>query len=179
MKSCTACSIFSNLLIVLTHNTKNRLDYTLNTLHYTLYNILTIHSKQTICHKSLNCQNSPSLSLSVSPPASLTQHPCSSATKLAACVLPFLPAPDTKQTWWQCSRKSIVDIIYPRSGFGRAGVSGPSTGEVGRVGGLAASYTWTSTDSNSTLLSLCIRITSDWNRLDPDSFSLINPQQSV
>ena len=55
----------------------------------------------------------------------------------------------------------------------------PSTREVGRGVGLAASYTRTSTDSDSTLLSSRIRISSDQNRLDPDSFSLINPQQSV
>ena len=29
----------------------------------------------------------------------------------------FLPAPDTKQTWRQCSRKSAADIIYCKSGF--------------------------------------------------------------
>ena len=52
----------------------------------------------------------------------------------------------------------------------------PSTWEVGRGVG-AASYTQTSTDSDSTLLSACVQISSDWNRLD--SFSLINPQQSV
>ena len=71
---------------------------------------------------------------------------CSSATKLAACghfrdkslFLPFLPAPDTKQTWQQCLRKSMADIIYPKSGFGRASASGPSTWEVGCVGGLTA-----------------------------------------
>ena len=33
-----ACSTFSSLLIVLNHNTKKRLHYTLNTLHQTLYN---------------------------------------------------------------------------------------------------------------------------------------------
>ena len=70
-------------------------------------------------------------------------------------------------------------IIYPKSGFGRAGASGPLTPEVGRVGGLAASYTRTSTDSVSTLLSACLRISSARNRLGTDSFSLINPQQSV
>ena len=31
----------------------------------------------------------------------------------------------------------MADIIYPKSGFGRAGESGPSTREVGRVDGLA------------------------------------------
>ena len=30
---------------------------------------------------------------------------------------PFLPAPNTKQTWWQCLRKSMADIIYHKSGF--------------------------------------------------------------
>ena len=49
----------------------------------------------------------------------------------------------------------------------------PSTQEVGCGGGLAASYTRTSTDSDSSLLSSRIRISSDWNRLGPDSFSLI------
>ena len=44
---------------------------------------------------------------------------------------------------------------------------------------LAASYTRTSTDSDSTLLSAHLRISSDQNRLGLDSFSLINPQQSV
>ena len=34
--------------------------------------------------------------------------------------LPFLPAPDTMQTRRQCSQKSVVDIIYPKSGFERA-----------------------------------------------------------
>ena len=59
--------------------------------------------------------------------------------------------------------------------------SRPSTQEVGRGGGLAAnvSYTRTSTDSYSSLLSLRIRISSDPNSLGPDSFSLINLQQSV
>ena len=46
MKICTACSTFSSLLIVLTHNTKKRLHYTLNTLHQTLHYRLTIHSKR-------------------------------------------------------------------------------------------------------------------------------------
>ena len=42
--------------------------------------------------------------------------------------LPLIPAPDTKQTWQQCLRKSVVDIIYPKSGFGPAGVSVYSEG---------------------------------------------------
>ena len=46
-------------------------------------------------------------------------------------------------------------------------------------GGLEASNTGTSTNSDSSLLSSRIQISSDWNRLGPDSFSLINPQQSV
>ena len=51
--------------------------------------------------------------------------------------------------------------------------SHPSTQEVGRGVGLAAniSYTRTSTDSYSSLLSLHIWISSDPNRLGPDSFS--------
>ena len=35
---------------------KKRLHYTLNTLHQTLHNTLTIHSKHAKCHKSLNSQ---------------------------------------------------------------------------------------------------------------------------
>ena len=49
----------------------------------------------------------------------------------------------------------------------------PSTQEVGRGGGLAASYTRTFTDSDSSLLSSRIWSSSDRNRLGPDSFSLI------
>ena len=45
----------------------------------------------------------------------------------------------------------------------------PSSQEVGHGGGLAASYTQTSTDSNSSLLPLRIQISSDLNRLSPDS----------
>ena len=48
--------------------------------------------------------------------------------------LPFLPAPDTKQRWQQCLWKSVADIIYSKSSFGRASASGPSTREVGLVG---------------------------------------------
>ena len=55
----------------------------------------------------------------------------------------------------------------------------PSSQEVVCGCGLAASYTRTSTDPDSTLLSLRIEISSDPKRLDPDSFSLINPKQSV
>ena len=55
----------------------------------------------------------------------------------------------------------------------------PSAQEVGWRDGLAASYIRTSTDSNSSLLSSRIWISSDRNRFGPDSFSLINPQQSV
>ena len=44
---------------------------------------------------------------------------------------------------------------------------------------LAASYTRTSTDSVSTLLSACLQISSDLNRLGLDSFSLINLQSSL
>ena len=44
--------------------------------------------------------------------------------------------------------------IYPKSGFGRAGASGPSTREVGRVGGLAA----------SNLLHFVVRVSLDFLR---------------
>ena len=35
---------------------KKRLHYTLNTLHQTLHNTITMHSKHAKCHKSLRCQ---------------------------------------------------------------------------------------------------------------------------
>ena len=59
--------------------------------------------------------------------------------------------------------------------------SRPSTQEVGCEDRLAADvgYTRSSTDSYSSLLSLHIRISLDPNRLGPNLFSLINPQQSV
>ena len=37
-------------------NKKKKLNYKLNTLHQTLHNTLTIHSKHAKCHKSLNSQ---------------------------------------------------------------------------------------------------------------------------
>ena len=87
----------------------------------------------------------------------------------------FFPAPNTKRMWRQRLRKSVVDIIYPKSSLGSASASGVS-GDGPCGGGLAASYTQKSTDSDSALLSSRIRISSDRNRLGPDSFSLINPQ---
>ena len=106
---------------------------------------------------------------------------CSSATKLAACghfhdkstFLPFLPAPDTMQRWRQCSQKSMADIIYPKSGSGHLR-------QVLRLGrwavwvGLAASYTQTSTDSNSTLLSSHILISSGTDSVQIRLVSLIH-----
>ena len=80
----------------------------------------------------------------IHPPLSLPQLPVPQQPNLLlghfrdkSLFLPFLLAPDTKQT---CSRKSVEDIIYPKSGFGRG--SGPSTREVGRER--------TSTNSDST-----------------------------
>ena len=117
----------------------------LHTKHTTpLCNTLTIHSKHAKCHKSLNSQY---LSLPViHPPPSLPQLPVPQQPNLLlghfcdkSLFLPFLPAPDTKQKWWQCSRKSVVDIIYPKSSFGLACASSPLPREVGRVGDLAAS----------------------------------------
>ena len=55
----------------------------------------------------------------------------------------------------------------------------PPSQEVGRGGGLAASDTRTSTDSDASLFSSCIRFSSYLNGLGLNSFSLINPQQSV
>ena len=60
----------------------------------------------------------------------------------------------------------MADIILHKVRLSR-----PSSQEVGRGGGLAA--------SDSILLSSCIQISSDTNGLGPDSFSLINPQQSI
>ena len=62
--------------------------------------------------------------------------PGSSATKLAACghfrdkyrFYHFF----LHQTQSKCDGKSMADIIYPKSGFGRASASGPSTQEVGQ-----------------------------------------------
>ena len=53
--------------------------------------------------------------------------------------------------------------------------SRPPSQEVGHGGGLVASYTRTSTDSDSSFVLVYL----DLLRLGPDSFSLINPQQSV
>ena len=73
-----------------------------------------------------------------------------------------------EKAWWTLFTLSpVLDLMVC-----------PSTREVGRGVGLAASYTQISTDSNSTLLSARIWISSDRNRLCPESFSLINPQQS-
>ena len=164
-----------------------------STLHQTLQ--LTIYYKHAKCHKSLNSQNSRSLSpllaaVILSPPPlpqlppvpqqpnhvfchiilwSVGVLPFSTNRNVLFCLqtvpacgifhiksqfLLFLPAPDTKQAWRQCSRKSMADIIYSKSG----------TQEVGHGDGLAASYTRTSTDSDSSLLSSRIRISSDRNR---------------
>ena len=63
----------------------------------------------------------------------------------------------------QCSWKSVADIFYPKSGFGCAGGSSLSTWEVGRVGGLAASYTQTSTVSLDAQKLKCeCELCSDW-----------------
>ena len=64
--------------------------------------------------------------------------------------------------------------IYPKSNFGHDGASAESGGG----GGLAASYTRTSSHSDSSLSSSRIRISSDPNGHGLDLFSLINPQQS-
>ena len=60
--------------------TQKRLPYTLNTLHQTLHNTLTIHIKHAICHKFPNSQNSLSLSLSITFTAAVTLPPPSPAT---------------------------------------------------------------------------------------------------
>ena len=91
---------------------KNR-HYTLNTLHYTLYTTLTIHSKHAICHKSLNSQNLPSLSLSVSLPASLTQLPKFLINQ--TCFLRILLSQKPVFTVSSCTRhKANVTAIFPK-----------------------------------------------------------------
>ena len=52
-------------LFWLTKQKKNRLHYTLNTPHQTLYDTIITHSKHATCHKSLNSHNSLSLSPSL------------------------------------------------------------------------------------------------------------------
>ena len=107
--------------------------------HYLQHNLTCVTVR--LC-KSLSSQNSPSLSMSGITTSVPHTTSCSSATKLAACghfcdktlFLPFLPAPDTKQTWRQFLQKGVADIMYPKSGFGPAGASGPSSQEVGCVG---------------------------------------------
>ena len=133
-------------------------------LHYTtLHNTLTIHSKLRRCLSFIRLRPSHNFLF-------LNNHTCWRFRDKIP-FLPFLSAPDTKQTWRQCLRKSAVDIIYPKSGFGRKGGSGPSTRAVGRV--------VTHKHPEISTLSVGLRISSDPNRLGPDSFSLINPQQSV
>ena len=56
IKSCTACSTFSFPSLFWLIKQKKRLHYTLITLHQTLHNTLTTHSKHGKCHKSLNSQ---------------------------------------------------------------------------------------------------------------------------
>ena len=65
-----ACSTFSSLLIILTCKTKTTtLHYTPKTPHYTL----TIYSKHALSHKSLNSQNS--LSITVTAAVTLSPSP--------------------------------------------------------------------------------------------------------
>ena len=82
---------------------------------------------------------------------------------------------ETKAWFYHFTRhKANMTAVFSnkrtKSGFARAG---PLTRVVGRGVELAASYTRISTDSDSTLLSSHIWISSDRNRLGPDSFSLM------
>ena len=99
---------------------------------------------------------------------------CLDTLEAKASFLLFLPAPDTKQTWRQYF---VADIIYHKSGFGCADVSGPSTREVGCGGGLAASYTWTSTDSDSTVLSTRLQTQTRTDLVRTHLVSLIHNSQ--
>ena len=153
-----------------------------------LHNTLTTHSKHAKCHKSLNSQ----------PRCLCTNRRCLSFIRLCpshnflflnnqtCCLETFVTKAHLYRFFLhqtQSKRDSNVREKAWRTLFTLSPVLDlpvrPSTREVGRVVGLAASYTRTSTDSNSTLLSSRIWISSDRNRLGPDSFSLINPQQSV
>ena len=175
--SIPACSTFSSLLSVLTHRTKKRLHYTLNTLHPTIYNTLTTHSKHAKCHKSLNSQNLLSITVIV--------VPFSSNRNVFSCLQTLPACGHCGHLWTHCfflhqtqsKRDSNVREKPWQTFLGEP--TRLSTQEVRPGGGLAASYTRTSTDSDSSLLSLCIQISSDPNRLGPNTFSLINPQQSV
>ena len=116
------------------------------------------------------------MSLSVSPPASLPQVPlflsnqtcCFDTFVTKAHFYHYLHQAQSKRdgnvrekVWWTLFTLSPGLDLPVR----------PSTREVGRGVGLAASYTRTSIDSDSTLLSAHLRISSDLKRLRPDSFS--------
>ena len=97
----------------------------------TLYNTLTIHSKHAICHKSLNSQNSPSLSLSVSPLASLRQlpvaHQPNTFVTKARFYCFFLHQTQSKHDG-NVREKAWQTLFFVKSGFGRAGASVDSGG---------------------------------------------------
>ena len=130
------------------------------TLHYTKHYITRkLYTPNTLYVTNLSTLKTPSLSVSVSPPASLTQLPVPQQANLMladtfvtkACFYPFfLHQTQSKRdgnvrekAWWTLFTLSpVLDLPVH-----------PSTREVGRGVGLAASYTRTSTDSNSTLLS--------------------------
>ena len=66
----------------------------------------------------------------IHPPTFLPQLPVPQQPNFAAWtllwqkpVVTVSSAPDTKQTWRQCPRKSAADIIYPKSSFGPASAS--------------------------------------------------------
>ena len=99
-----------------------------------------------LCHRHCCCHSSTSVPPTTSPVPLQPDHavchillwlvgvvPFSNNRNLFSCLqtlpacghlpdkspfLPFLPAPDTKQTWWQCSRKSVADIIYHKPSLG-------------------------------------------------------------
>ena len=164
-------------------------DVMLLTLHQTLHNILTIHSKHAKCHKSLNSQyrclytNRRCLSFIRLRPSQ--NFPRSSTTKLVAWTLSW-----QKPAFTVCSctrHKANVTAMIREKGWRTLFTLSPVLDMQvrpvrqlrRRAVRLAASYTRTSTDSDSTLSSAHLRIPSDPNRLGPDLFSLINPQQSV
>ena len=131
-----AYSTFSRLLLVFSQHTQK--TTTLHTKHTTPNTIL--HTNYTLQTRSMS-QTSQISKLAISvivcitasvPPTTI----CSSTTKLATLTLwwqkpIFTVSSCTKQTWRQCSTKSVVDVIYPKSDFARAGASGPSPREVG------------------------------------------------
>ena len=116
MKICTACSTFSSLLIVLTHNTKKRLHYTLNTLHQTLHYRLTIHSKRMSKLSKLSITVSHTITAAVTlPPPSLPQLPLLLSNDwLVWCLFPLIG-----RCFLACKHLLLADTFVTKACFYR------------------------------------------------------------